>query len=169
MKLNVSQALMNPGTTYAFSGEQTIAPQEVSGETISFENALLEGTYVAGEDGSVTVDGRLTVIAHGQCAKCLEPASANLESEFQETFLRDGDPEDDETFSYEGYQVEFDKLAMSYALLALPIRLLCREDCPGLPGMGCSDEDTCVCQKEEPSRHPFAALQQLLTDMSEEE
>jgi uncharacterized protein len=159
MKLDVSLALKNPGQEYLFRGEQAIAPQEISGDTVTFDDAILEGTYFATDDGSVQVDGKLTTVAHAHCANCLEPASADIQATFRETFLRNGDPEDDEIFVYTGSCVGFEKLAMSYAVLALPMRFLCREDCPGLVGF--ADNDTC--QKEMQNEHPFAALQQLLT------
>lgn len=163
MKLNVSEALRNPGQEYVFRGEQTIAPVEIYGDTITFDVADMTGTYFAADDGSVTVDGSLKTVAHAPCANCLEPASADIEAAFRETIQRNGDPNDDETFSYEGYQVELEKLAMSYAVLAMPMRFLCREDCPGLGEIHGADNDFQVCQKELPGQHPFAALQQLLT------
>ncbi|MGN0778373.1 MAG: YceD family protein [Aristaeellaceae bacterium] len=164
MKLNATLALKNPGQEYPFEGEQTIAPQEISGDTITFDPAQLKGVYSATEGGSVTVTGSLVTTAHGSCAKCLEPASVQIEAEFQETFQRDGDPEDDEIFAYEGYILDFEKLAMSYALFNLPMRMLCREDCPGL--LVSPDDDVCLCQKEAHTQRPFAALQQLLTEKS---
>lgn len=163
MKLNVSEALRNPGQEYPFHGEQTIAPVEIGGDTVTFDAAELSGTYFAADDGSVSVDGSLKTVAHAHCANCLEPASATVEASFRETFLRNGNPDDDEIFVYEGYQVDLDKLAMSYAVLALPMRFLCREDCPGFDAQNGADNDFNLCQKELPGQHPFAALQQLLT------
>lgn len=164
MKLNVSEALRNPGQEYVFRGEQTIAPVEIGGETVTFDAADVAGTYFTAEDGSVTVDGSVTTVAHARCANCLEPASADIAAPFRETFARGGDPEDDETFYYEGYRVDLEKLVMSYAVLNLPMRFLCREDCPGFAVMNDDQavDETCLCQKELPGQHPFAALQQLL-------
>lgn len=166
MKLNVTNALKDPGQEYPFEGEQTIAPQEISGDTVSFDPVQLKGVYSALEDGSsVTVEGSITTIAHGTCANCLEPASVPVEADFRETFQRNGDPEDDEIFSFEGYTLNFEKLALSYVLFNLPIRMLCREDCTGL--MTSSNDDECLCQNETPMQRPFAALQQLLAEKSD--
>ena len=160
MKLDVSIALKNPGQPYPLHGEQTIAPIDVYGEEVSFDDAEIEGAYTANEDGSVTVEGKLKTVAHAQCAMCLEPASAEIQATFRETFLRDGDPEDDEIFAYAGSVVGFEKLAMSYAVLNMPMRFLCSEDCGGLMEFSGADNNTD--QKEMQSTHPFAALQQLL-------
>ena len=169
MKLDVTQALRSPGEEFAFEAEQAMAPQEVSGETITFDPALMKGVCSATEDGSVTLDGVLTTVAHARCANCLSPASADIEAEFRETFYHDGEPENDDRFAYEGSAVELERLAMFTAMLELPMRFLCREDCPGLGAFAGKDVYTRSSQEELPGQHPFAALQQLLTEKSEKE
>ena len=56
MKLDVLHALRDPGTAYAFAVEQTIAPQDVSGEEVTFDPVQLSGHLTANEDGSVVVE-----------------------------------------------------------------------------------------------------------------
>ncbi|MDD6051358.1 MAG: YceD family protein [Clostridiales bacterium] len=175
MKLDVLQALRNPGTEYAFSAEQELAPQEVSGSEITFDPVQLKGKLVAGEDGSVTVEGKLITVAHAQCAKCLAPAISTVEGDFRETFIHGGDPEDDESFAYNGGAIELDKLTLFYVMFNLPMRFLCKEDCPGLGMYAGADvtigsgEDvlTTLCQDELNVQRPFAALQQLLAEKSD--
>lgn len=169
MKLDVTKALRNPGQEYALDVEQTIAPQDVYGEEVTFDPAHLQGVYAAEEDGSVTVEGRFRVTAHAHCANCLAPASADIEAEFRETFQHGGDPEDDETFVYDGNALDFEKLAMFQAMLHLPMRFLCQEDCPGMTDYTGADVHLRSCHKELPGQHPFAALQQLLAEKSDEQ
>ena len=175
MKLDVLQALRNPGTEYAFSVEQELSPQDVSGSEVTFDVVKLNGKLVAGEDGSVTVEGKLSTVAHSQCAKCLAPAISEVEGEFRETFIHGGDPEADESFAYNGGAIEFDKLTLFYVMFNLPMRFLCKEDCEGLSmylgtdvtiSMG-DDETTSLCQDELNVQRPFAALQQLLAEKSD--
>ena len=168
MRLDVTQALRNPGEEFPFEAEQAIAPQEVSGETVTFDPALMKGVYSATEDGSVTLDGVLTTVAHAQCAKCLSPAQADVGADFRETFYHDGQPESDDRFVYEGSAVELERLAMFTAMLALPMRFVCREDCPGLGEYAGEDVFTRSSQEELPGQRPFAALQQLLTEKAEQ-
>ena len=175
MKLDVLQALRNPGTEYAFSVEQELLPQDVSGTEVTFDAVKLAGKLVAGEDGSVTVEGKLSTVAHAPCANCLAPAISTVEGDFRETFIHGGDPEDDESFAYNGGALDFTKLTLFYVLLNLPMRFLCQEDCPGLDhyaGAGVTlstDEDitTTLCQDELNVQRPFAALQQLLAEKSD--
>ena len=87
---------------------------------------------------------------------------AEVENEFDEVFRRNGDMEDDEIFAYQGHEVFLDKLVMSYAVMALPIRFLCREDCPGF-----EYRDPEAVPSEPGVQYPFAGLQQLLQDNEE--
>ena len=169
MKLDVTQALRNPGQEFPFEAEQAIAPQEVTGETVTFDPAVMKGVYSATEDGSVTLEGTLTTVAHARCAKCLAPAQADVEADFRETFYHDGEPESDDRFVYEGSAVELERLSMFTAMLALPMRFVCREDCPGLAEYAGQDVFTRSSQEELPGQFPFAALQQLLAEKSEKQ
>jgi uncharacterized protein len=155
--------------------EQELAPQDVGGSEVTFDVVKLNGILVAGEDGSVTVEGKLSTVAHSQCAKCLAPAISEIEGEFRETFIHGGDPEDDESFAYNGGAIEFDKLTLFYVMFNLPMRFLCKEDCEGLSmylgadvtiSMG-DDVTTTLCQDELNVQRPFAALQQLLAEKSD--
>ena len=168
MKLDVTQALRSPGQEFPFEAEQAIAPQEVTGETVTFDPAVMKGVYSATEDGSVTLEGTLATVAHAQCAKCLSPAQANVEADFRETFYHDGEPESDDRFVYEGSAVELERLAMFTAMLELPMRFLCREDCPGLGAFAGKDVHTRSSLEELPGQRPFAALQQLLAEKEEQ-
>lgn len=168
MKLDVLHVLRNPGTEYAFSAEQTMAPQSVCGNEVTFDPVVLTGTLMSGDDGSVTVDGKLTTVAHAQCANCLAPAQSTVEGEFRETFIFEGDPEDDESFSYVGSALDLEKLTLSYVLLNLPMRFLCREDCEcHFEGVG--EDVMMLCPDDLNVQRPFAALQQLLAEKSDNE
>ena len=162
MKLDVSDALAHPGQEYLFSGSQAIADQEIGGDLVRLDECIVEGRFMADEEGNVSLKGQLRTIAHARCAKCLGEAQAPVENAFDETFLRGGDPEDDEIFAYDGQEISLDKLVMSYAVMALPIRFLCREDCPGL-----AYRDPDVAPAEPGIQYPFAGLRQLLENNEE--
>ena len=162
MKLDVSEALSHPGQEYPFSGTQAIADQEISGDIVRMDDCMVEGRFMADEDGNIAGEGRLRNVAHAPCANCLEQAHAEIGNEFDEVFLRNGDPEDDEIFAYEGHEISLDKLVMSYAVMALPIRFLCKEDCPGF-----EYRDPDAVRTEPGTQFPFAGLQQMLDNNEE--
>ena len=169
MLLDVSLAFIRPGERLPFRHELTIPPQVIFGETIRFpQPAVFEGTYMLEED-SLLLEGRFTVQAAGSCAYCLEPVSYQVDVPFDEVFihldkLSQMVPDQsgaDEQMTFQGKQVDLSQLALSLAVLDLPMRLVCAS---------CSEkqaddslDDTHACQKESPVVHPFSALQQLLT------
>ena len=162
MELDVSTALSHPGQEFPFSGTQAIADQEIYGTVVRIDDCAVEGKYMADDEGTIHVEGRLVTRAYAPCANCLRDASAEVENDFDEDFLRNGDPEDDEIFAYEGHRVNLEKLVMSYAVMALPIRFLCREDCPGF-----EYKDPDAAPEEPGIQYPFAGLKQLLDQMEE--
>ncbi len=162
MKLDVSDALSHPGQEYRFSGTQAIADQEISGDTVRLDDCPVEGIFMADEEGNIAVKGKLRTVAHAPCANCLEEAQAEVRNDFDEVFQRNGDPEDDEIFAYEGHEISLDKLVMSYAVMALPIRFLCKEDCPGF-----EYRDPDAVRDEAGIQFPFAGLQQMLDNNEE--
>ena len=154
MKLDVLHALRDPGTAYAFA------------EEVAFDPVQLSGHLTANEDGSVVVEGSLTTTAHAHCAKCLSPASCPVTGDFRETFLHGGEPEDDEIFAYEGAQLDFAKLTLTHVLLNLPMRFLCKEDCKGFEEYEEVKQHK-HCRDDANVQRPFAALQQLLAEKSD--
>ncbi len=169
MLLDISRALRAPGEVFPFQHRDAVPPQEVFGETVTFSDVLLTGEFSAAED-HLHLWGTLTAVAHGHCAGCLKPVEYRVEAPFDEIFTRQSrfprqeeDPEE-ERWMYEGSKAELSHLAMTLAVLDLPIRFECGADCPALSGLPSEDTlPTYACQKDMPDQHPFSALQQLLT------
>lgn len=163
MRLIVTEALFHPGQEYRFHDSQAIADQEIYGEVIRIDDTVVDGVFMADQDGNINVRGSLRTVAHGTCANCLAEASQEITSDFEETFIRGGDPEDDELFTYEDKTVDLEKLVMSYTVMALPIRFLCGDNCPGI-----EFHDPDLTLNPDPDvQHPFAALSQLLIENEE--
>jgi len=168
--LDVSRALRAPGEEIPLLHRDAIPPQEIFGETVTFSDVLLTGHYSA-VDETLHIRGVLTAVAHGHCAGCLRQVDYPLEVPFDETFIRqtrytvqDEIPGDEERWMYEGSKAELSHLTMTLAVLNLPIRFECGEDCPALSALPSEDSlTTHACQKDMPDQHPFSALQQLLT------
>lgn len=157
MQLDATEALFHPGQEYRFSGSQAIADQEICGDTVRIEDCFVEGIFMADHEGNVSVKGHISTAAYAPCANCLKEAKADVENEFDEVFIRGGDPEDDEVFSFQDKIINLEKLIMSYVVMTLPIRFLCSEDCPG---MEFHDPDLSL-NPDLNVQHPFAALGQL--------
>jgi uncharacterized protein len=91
----------------------------------------------------VLVTGSAKAALDGECVRCLEPISDEIEVGFQELFVYDqhshrggqelpAGPEDDETSRLEGDLLDLEPLLRDAVVLALPFQPLCEDDCPGM-------------------------------------
>jgi len=171
MLLDVSQAFLRPGERIAFRHEETIPPQEIFGETVTFPRpAVLQGDYLL-EGSELYLTGTLETVARGECAFCLKEVLYPVRVPFDEVFLHldrytprtDKTEEDDEQMTFEGKRLDLSQLALSLAVLELPMRFECPECSKNDTAGGPDGDNADACQKEMPGAHPFSALQQLLT------
>lgn len=164
MQLDVSRAMRSPDEKFPFIHHERIAPQEIYGEEVTFdEPVVLEGRFCM-SGSELTLDGTLTATAHSRCCNCLGPATVPINVPFHETFVRldhEVEPEDDDPdrLSFTGSKVELGHLAMTLAVLELPIRILCRPDCEGYKQMAPQYTGRVA---EEASANPFSVLKQLI-------
>ena len=70
------------------------------------------------------------------------------------------------SFAYEGAQLDFAKLTLTHVLLNLPMRFLCKEDCKGFEEYEEVNQHK-HCRDDANVQRPFAALQQLLAEKSD--
>jgi uncharacterized protein len=91
----------------------------------------------------VLVTGTASAVLEGECARCLEPITDEIQVDLQELFVYDdpdqdsrgqarGDDEDDDVSRLEGDLIDLEPLLRDAVVLALPYQPLCRDDCPGL-------------------------------------
>jgi uncharacterized protein len=92
----------------------------------------------------VLVTGTAYAALEGECVRCLEQISDEVEVTFQELFVYDDedrsrrggddadDSGDDETSRLEGDLLDLEPLLRDAVVLALPFQPLCEDDCPGL-------------------------------------
>ncbi|HEY0889863.1 MAG TPA: YceD family protein [Nocardioides sp.] len=86
----------------------------------------------------VLVTGTATADLEGECVRCLEPISDEIEVRFQELYMYDDIrdardvSEDDEVSMLRDDLVDLEPLLRDAVVLALPFQPLCQDDCPGL-------------------------------------
>jgi uncharacterized protein len=84
----------------------------------------------------VLVTGTARATLEGECARCLEPISDEVEVRFQELCVYDDhdvDPDEElEVSTLQDDRVDLEPLLRDAVVLALPFQPLCQDDCPGL-------------------------------------
>lgn len=85
----------------------------------------------------VLVTGTLSAPVAGECSRCLEPFTDEVELRLTELFAypdsaTDETTEEDEVYLVEDEQIDLEPLVIDSVGLALPLQPLCSEDCLGL-------------------------------------
>ncbi len=84
----------------------------------------------------VLVTGSAVAPLTGECARCLDPLTTNVEVSFQDLYRYQADPGEGEDDGEDRFlDGDFLNLAPAFrdaVVLALPLSPLCSEDCPGL-------------------------------------
>jgi len=85
----------------------------------------------------VLVSGTARAMVEGGCVRCLEPVVSIIEMPFQELYAypeteRDQHDQEDEVSRLHGDLFDLQPVLRDAVVLALPLKPLCRDDCPGL-------------------------------------
>lgn len=97
----------------------------------SLEDFRIKGG-VYNRAGIVSLDYRAEFTLNAECDRCLRPIRRQFDCSFKHILLRTADNEDDEYIVTSGDVLELEDVAVQDALLQLPAKLLCRDDCKGL-------------------------------------
>ncbi len=99
--------------------------------------------------GAIHLEGTLSAELTGWCARCLVPVTRPVVVAVSETFrtgmTTDGAESADGSYGYRGYTLDLLPPLRDNLVLALPQRLLCREDCLGLCPVCGEDRNTTTC------------------------
>jgi uncharacterized protein len=97
---------------------------------------------VSHSEGDIQMRGKLRVRMESDCDRCLEPAQFDVENSLDILFKPSSETEDGEEAElgedetdvafYEGDGVSLEDVLREQIVLALPIKLVCKEDCQGL-------------------------------------
>ena len=121
--------------------------------------SLIEPARVTGKvrlsGNQVFVSGHVETRAQVECDRCLQPIAIPVNAEFTLEYISGSDYESIETAElteaemsvsvFDGEALDVDEIVREQILLAVPTRMLCREDCKGIcPECG-ADRNTGEC------------------------
>ena len=162
MKVELSRIENEP---LSFEEELTIAPERLDTVHVGgAARARLSGSIRRGARG-YHLEGRIAAAVDLACDRCLATVPWSIDESFavelqpataltddEEIGLDAGDL--DVTF-VEGDVIDTEDVAVEQILLAMPMRVLCRDDCAGLcPSCGANrnEPDACRCEPESDPR-----------------
>jgi uncharacterized protein len=170
MQFNVAQLLKSPiGTARAYDISEAVSAIEDAPTT----RPVVGLARLTRTKRGVLVDAKLQTAVMQECSRCLEnvetPLSIHIEEEFiTTTDMVTGlhvtlDKEDDDAFRIEDDHIlSLEEPLRQYALLAIPLKPMCRPDCQGLCATcGCNlNVSACKCREvgDDQLASPLASL-----------
>jgi uncharacterized protein len=129
------------------------AIREIGLEEPFFGNFKLD-MELAKARNQVIINAGLELNANFECDRCSSQYHAVINTEFQMVFIFGKVPEENENLNIVYLPCETDKINLKdeikdYAILAIPMKKLCREDCKGIcPACGTDlNEGSCKCSE----------------------
>lgn len=172
LKFNVAQLLREEiGSKRSYDYDERELPLDEDTKLRELKGQVRFTRTPSGVLGDVRGGG----VVDMECIRCLAVASQQVRFEFQDEFhskieVNTGAPlpkpeEEDPFFIDETHKVDLGEAIREYALLALPMQPLCREDCKGLCPTCGADRNTAPCDcVESDGDDRFGILRSLLTD-----
>ena len=85
----------------------------------------------------IVLNANLTLNTNFDCDRCNKNFNSRLNNEYKMVYLMGTEPEDSESINLTYLHADADKIVLDndvrdFALLALPMKKLCKEDCKGL-------------------------------------
>lgn len=123
--------------------------------------------------GDIRLTGRIRGRIELQCARCLADFGDEVEVELDFLLQKSKENEtldalesaesSEPTIRFVGDEIDLDEIIIQEMLLSVPMKPLCREDCPGLcPRCGAiSGSPECSCAEERPTDPRWTALERI--------
>jgi uncharacterized protein len=175
MKIRIED-IPEEGLELNFSPEQDILSEALEtvpkSEGISVDPHIKGNVRISVSGKDVFFIGTVQAVVHLQCSRCLSDFTVDSDTELNLVIRRDDaeTPSRDEREGPEadavllkGAEIDPGELIVQELLLNLPMKPLCREDCPGLcPQCGAlKGSNECSCPDEGPVDSRWKALARL--------
>lgn len=145
MRLNISGIQGREGASFQVKRELESDFLEALPEVNKVLGPVAAELKVTNTGEAFLVTGNFSVDVELRCSRCLEPLRTTVEASCQEEFLKapEFSGEDDllldEQYVVEGNELDVTSLIQDSLLVSMPMKAVCRPDCPGLcPTCGAS-------------------------------
>ena len=176
--LALPDSLFETSAVADFTGELSLPEIRMGADSYRFEEPLRYHLFFTKTGGALLATGEVSAHAKTACARCLDEVELDIEAPIEAYFVLPGKDEplsEDEEVEYDQLidknKVDLTALFQGALALALPLVVLCSEDCAGLcPQCGTNlNHETCSCaaQQEIDPQNPFAVLKNYCFDSEE--
>ena len=180
MRVNI-QDIPEGGLLLEFTGEEETLSESLARlkpqEGVTIDPTVRGSLQIVKDGGEIRLFGVVEGVVRFRCARCLSDFTLDVKAN-PNLAVRGGDltsgaeqesaEEEAEAFFVEGDEIDVGDVIVQEFLLEIPMKPLCREDCPGLcPRCGAlKGSPECTCSDEGPADSRWAPLAKLKKRMS---
>ena len=169
LEVPVGHLLAHPGEPRQLNSVVDAGELATSTAVIAGQSCAVDLTLEGLSSGEVMVWGQLRAAWQGECRRCLEPVTGEVEVKVKELFERH--PQEGETYLLQDEAISLGELVREALLLNAPLAPLCSAEClgPSPDVLAVSSADTAPppdsSEQERPKDPRWAALDELVFDL----
>jgi uncharacterized protein len=149
IEVDVARLKNNPGEVKKLAVAVDMPPVLSESEKIEFEGPVKLDLVLTNTNNTIVVEGYISAKLSLACGSCLDIFTIPIQAEFSETYYNEGKEESagEEYIAYSGDKLDLTTEVVKSIIIALPMRIVCRQDCKGLcPVCGVNrNKENCGC------------------------
>ncbi len=132
IQVNVEKIKDSQGETLLFQKETTLSNEE----DLPFTGPVFIEIELTSSDKKIQAEGTVKTGIQRPCDRCLSPVEFLIEAPFKEIYFSAGTTQDnflqDEWISFKNEVIDIEPEVVKSLIMALPMKVLCDENCHGL-------------------------------------
>jgi uncharacterized protein len=132
MKINVSDIIKTEGAGLDVHFCDDLLELREFDTSVEYKPSFEFTGRITNLGGQLKLSGKLHFEFSANCLRCLERVETIKDIEVEESFVEVSKANEADAYTFEGNAVDIDKPLMDNIILALPMKIICSEDCKGL-------------------------------------
>ncbi len=132
MRVNVSDIIKTEGAGIDVVYNGDLPELQEFDTSVEFKPSFDFTGRIVNLGGLLKLSGNLHFEFSANCLRCLKQVDTVSDINIEESFVEVSKSDDVEAYTFEGNVVDIDKPLMDNIVLALPMKIICSEDCKGL-------------------------------------
>jgi uncharacterized protein len=132
MRVNVSDIIKTEGEGIDIEFIGDLPELQGFDTSVEFKPSFKFSGRIVNLGGLLKLSGNLHFEYSASCRRCLKFVDMTADIEVEESFVEISKSDDVDAYTFEGNVVDIDKPLMDNIILALPMKVICSEDCKGL-------------------------------------
>ncbi len=132
MRVNVSDIIKTEGAGIDVNFSDNLPELQEYDTSVEFKPSFEFTGRIVNLGGLLKLSGDLHFEFSANCLRCLKRVDTFSDIKVEESFVEVSKSDDVDAYTFEGNVVDIDKPLMDNIILAMPMKIICSEDCKGL-------------------------------------